>query len=245
MGILVAAALAAGVAAAPRGAAAAPDNLRQGLFGRAPADGRTSPPPVARYVAQDGQRFVLDRSNANRPLLKYDGGHEVWVLQPQLAPRGDVIYKNDLGEPVLRATRLGGLTLFTETRPGGVAAAADGGAPPVRLASLTPQALLERLAQASARASRAARRLIPFEADVTPSSASLVADAAMVTAEALAREAERPEPSPGFERVRKVSMAQGPRPGAVVQADVLVITVAPEMGLAGRPSSDKILAAVR
>ena len=44
------------------------------------------------------------------------------MLQPQPAPRGDVIYKNDLGEPVLRATRLGGVTVFTDHGPAGSAA---------------------------------------------------------------------------------------------------------------------------
>nr|QQZ52104.1 DUF4908 domain-containing protein [Phenylobacterium glaciei] len=54
------------------------------------------------------------------------------------APRGDIIYKNDLGEPVLRATRLGGLTLFTPDRPGGTAAALAGAVRPCGCRSLAP-----------------------------------------------------------------------------------------------------------
>ena len=111
---------------------AGPDNLRESLFGQHPAAGRNSSPPVARYVSQEGDVFVLDRSQ-NRPLLKFQDSPEVWALKPQPAPRGDIIYKNDLGEPVLRATRLGGLTLFTEDRPGGTAAALAGGGPALRL----------------------------------------------------------------------------------------------------------------
>ena len=80
------------------------------------------------------------------------------MLQPQPAPRGDIIYKNDLGQPVLRATRLGGLTVFTQERPSGAPAALVGDSNPLRLPVLGPEALLQKLAQASARASRAARR---------------------------------------------------------------------------------------
>ena len=117
-----------------------------------------APPPVARYVSETGDVFILDRSQP-KPLLKFEHSPEVWVLLPQPGPRGDVIYKNDLGEPVLRATRLGGVTVFTDARPSGAAAALAGGGSSLKLAPLGPQALLERLAQASARASRAARRL--------------------------------------------------------------------------------------
>src|SRR5688500_18964728 len=98
-------------------ASAGPQTLREGLFGDRPLVGRSVSPPVARDVSQEGDAFVLDRSQP-RPLLKFDDSPEVWALRPHPAPRGDVIYKNDLGEPVLRATRLGGLTLFTPSRPG-------------------------------------------------------------------------------------------------------------------------------
>lgn len=218
------------------------DNLRESLFGQPPAAGRNASPPVARYVSQEGDVFVLDRSQ-NRPLLKFQDSPEVWALRPQPAPRGDIIYKNDLGEPVLRATRLGGLTLFTEDRPGGTAAALAGGGPAIRLPALGPQQLLERLAQASARATRAARRLIPFEADASPASSALVADAALVTSEAVIRMSKRPGGPALIARFSKVKLVEGHRPSATVQQGVMRITITPHDGLAGRPSSDRIMAA--
>ncbi|MFN3521838.1 MAG: DUF4908 domain-containing protein [Phenylobacterium sp.] len=219
--------------------------LREGLFGPRPSDGRRmSPPPVARYVSEDGEHFVLDRSTA-RPLLKFDDSPEVYALQAQPAPRGDVIYKNDLGEPVLRATRLGGLTLFTDDRPGGTAAALDGDTQPLRLPVIGPQALLERLAQASARASRAARRLIPFEADATPTSAPLLADAAMVTAEAVVHMSRRPDGRAVLSRITKVELVEGKKPSADIARGVMRVTVVPAQGLAGRPSSKRIISAAQ
>jgi hypothetical protein len=222
---------------------AAPQTLREGLFGDRPAPGRRASPPIARYVSQEGEAFILDRSQP-RAYMKFESSPEVWVLRPHPAPRGDVIYKNDLGEPMLRATRLGGLTLFTAQRPGGSPAAfAGGGGNALRLAPLTPQVLLERLAQASAKATRAARRLIPFEADASPESSAVVADAAIVTAEAVVRLSRRPDGRNLLGRLKKVKLVEGSKPAVALHGSEMRITVSPDDGLAGRPSSDKIMQA--
>lgn len=226
---------------APPALALGAGSLRDNLFGARPSNQDASL-PVARYVSQEGDGFVLDRSQP-RPLLKFDDSPEVWVLKPQPAPRGDVIYMNDLGEPVLRATRLGGLTLFTPDRPGGTAAARAGGGTALRLAQLGPQQLLERLAQASARATRAARRLIPFEADASPGSSAITADAAMVAAEAITRIAKRADAKSILARIGKIRLVEGRKASANLQQGVIQITVSPADGLAGRPSSDRIMAA--
>lgn len=216
--------------------------LREGLFGRRPSlDGRPgAAPPVARYVSEDGDGFVLDMTQGP-PLLKFENSFEVWALKPQPGPRGDTIYKNDLGEPVLRATRLGGLTVFTDDHPAGEAAAVAGAGSPLRLLPLDPQTLAEKLLQASARASRAARRLIPFEAEATPASSALIADAAMVTSEAVLRMAKRPPNHRLLDHIQKVRLAAGRRGGVQLDQGVLQVTVAPPLGLAGRPSSERII----
>lgn len=223
-------------------AQAGPFSLREGLFGHHRQEGRpNAAPPVARYVSEDGDGFTLDLSQP-RPLLKFDNSPEVWALQPQPAPRGDVIYKNDLGEPVLRATRLGGVTVFTPERPAGSAAALDGDAPPLRLTPLGPQMLLERLAQASARASRAAHRLMPFSADASPTSSAVIADAAMVTSEAIVRLAHRADARRLLPKIRQVRLVEGRRSAASLKEGTLQVMVAPGDGLAGRPSSERIVA---
>jgi hypothetical protein len=222
-------------------------SLRDRFMGHRPASGLdASTPPVARYVTEDGDVFTLDRTQP-KPLLKFENSFEVWALQPQPAPRGDTLYKNDLGEPVLRATRMGGVTVFTDQRPGGAAAALAGMAAPLKLAIMGPQALLERLAQASARASRAARRLIPFEAgrpgqEATPTSAPLIADAAMVTSEAVVRMSKRADTRRVLDRIAKVQLVEGRNASAQLYGDgLLQVMVAPPQGMAGRPSSDRIV----
>jgi uncharacterized protein DUF4908 len=220
------------------------ESLRDALFPprAASPDGRQgAAPPVARYISEDGDVFILDLSQP-RPLLKYDNSFEVWTLKPQPGPRGDTIYKNDLGEPVLRATRLGGVTIFTDDHPGGEAAAVAGASSPLRLMLLGPQALAEKLLQASARASRAARRLIPFEAEASPSSSAVIADAAMVTSEAVVRMAKRADAHRLLDRIMKVRLVAGRKARATIDpAGVLEVTVNPPQGLAGRPSSELIV----
>ena len=79
-------------------------------------DSRTTAiPPVARYNIDEGGSFILDRT-AKRALLKFEDSSEIWQLQSAPGPRGDIIYKNDAGEPMLRATKLGGMTVFTARR---------------------------------------------------------------------------------------------------------------------------------
>ncbi len=233
--------LAVGLGVAQPAAAGPLGSLGESLFGRHSKDGRDfSAPPIARYISEDGDVFVLDRTGP-KPLLKFDGSFEVWALSAQQAPRGDTIYKNDLGEPVLRATRLGGITIFTDHRPDGEAAALAGPAAPLKLAIMGPQPLLERLEQASARASHAARRLIPFYAEATPTSAPLIADAAMVTSEAVVRITKRSDAHKILDRILKVQLLEGPKASVQVTQGTLQVTVAPPQGLAGRPSSDLIV----
>ena len=229
----------AALASAHPASAGIADKLREGLFKQHRGD-EVPGPPLGRYISEEGRTFTLDLTQPV-PMLKFDDSPEVYALLPSPAPRGDTIYRNDLGEPVLRATRLGGVTLFTDQRPGGSAAALSGVGSPLRLAIMGPQALFERLALASARASRAARRLIPFEAEATPASSALIADSAMVTSEAVVRMTKHSGSRRMLDRILKVRLVAGREPDAEVTQGVLEVTVAPTQGLAGRPSSDRIV----
>ncbi len=200
-----------------------------------------SGPVIGRYEIDEGGSFVLDRSSP-RPLLKFENSPEIWVLQPTRGPRGDMIYRNDLGEPMIRATRIGGMTVFTENRPDGAAAALESASPPIRLTALSPAGLFQRFYQASVRASRAAQHEVKFETreDAEPSTAAAVADAAMVASEALADMAGRPSARRVLTRIDDVLIAQGARPAATLQGRVLVVTIVASQGVFGRPSSRRI-----
>jgi hypothetical protein len=227
--------------------AAHAQSLHDLLFGRhKPSVGRDfSAPPVARYASEDGDAFVLDLSQ-DRPLLKFENSPEVWALDPRPAPRGDIIYKNDVGETLVRATRLGGVTVFTPHRPDGEAAAVEGVAPPLHLSALGPQAVLDRLGVASLRASHAAKHVILFDAEATPASSAVIADAATVASVAVMRMAERPQGKSRLGSLRRVFLEEGKRVAAQLEKSTgtLKITVMPALGLAGRPSSERIAVAM-
>lgn len=228
------------LAAAP--AHAQNSSLKDFLFGDKPAESqrRAAPPPVARYVSETGEGFILDRSTG-KPLLKFESSYEVWALHPEVGPRGDINYKNDLGQLILRATKVGGFTLFTRKRPSGAAAEVMGVAPALRLKPVNPLALYQIMRLASSRASKASGKLIGFEADATPASSPLIADACIIASEAVIRLSRTAKGRDQLEKIGKVVIVEGPRPSVVLKNEVLLIVVSPGQGLAGRPSSERII----
>ena len=238
-----------GLGAAGPTCAGEPFNLRDALFGR---QSRTASlefpaPTVARYEDDSGQGFIFDRVDGRDALLKFDGDAEIWALTATVGPRGDVIYKNDVGEPILRATRVGGLTLFTSDRPAGMAAAFLGEAPAPRPAHvLGPEGLQLMALQASARASRAAQHLVEFDApDVNASSEMVFADAFFIVAEAFAHLSEHGRAGQQvLAHVADVRFLVGPSPAAALHGPTVQITIAPQLGIAGRPSSERVVAVI-
>jgi hypothetical protein len=206
---------------------------------------RSDMPPASRWEANPGD-FVLDRSTPPRPLMRFDSSPEIWVLLPTPGPRGDIIYKNDTGRTLLRATMVGGMTVFPLERPDGSAAAFSGPSPPIRPPQVIgPSTLFSRLAAASVRASRAAQHLITMEApDYNVESAWLAADAALVASEAMVRLAPTPNGRRYMARIGEINVVDGRRPGASLANGVLTLTIVSNMGFAGRPSSDRIIQAV-
>ena len=145
-------------------------------------------------------------------------------------------------EMAVRATRLGGMTVFTPKRPDGSAAAFEGASAPLRVPPLSPQALFRIFYQASIRASRAAGHTIAFETlqDADPLTAGPMADAASVTSEALLDMAALPGGKATLGRVNDVVIAQGGKTGVGLQKGVLTVTIVSSQGVFGRPSSRRI-----
>ena len=212
-----------------------------------PGDNRAAPaPPVARYLAVQGQSFIFDRTAAAPDaLLKFDDDPEVWVLHPSPAPRGDTIYRDDVGDAVLRITRLGGVTLFTPEERDGMPVALLGDADDLTATpAIPPGPLLQRLVQASARASRAAQHLITFEApNVTPQSSPMFSDAFAVASDAVVRLGRRADARAFLARLDKVLFVMGEKADVAVNGAVMTVTLAPAKGFAGRPSSDRMIKA--
>jgi hypothetical protein len=241
-------ALAALLCAASVGPALAdqPVSLREALTGKRARDGRADvhAPSVARYRSESGNQFVLDRSG-DVALLRYERSDEVWALRPTPAPGGDIIYRNDIGQPVIRATRLGGLILFTPDRPAGAPAALLGEGAPSKPPKLGPTELFAVLARSSARASRAAQRTIAFVApDMHSGAEYVVASASGVAADTLVRMGALREGQPYLARVKTVRFRLGKKMDVRFHDGIVDVTINPSEGIAGRPSSSRIAKAI-
>lgn len=213
-------------------------SLRDRVFGR-------NLPPTGRYVSEQGVGFVLDRSAGPRPLLRFDNSAETWALQPSPAPRGDVIYRTDAGDEVLRITPDGGMTLYTTRQPQGTPVSAVGVAEPLRAAAMSPVDLARSLIRQSGLAGRALGRTVVIDApDVTPGSEAQVAEAAAVAVEAIARVARAENLRGRATRVRRILILIGDRPDVTLAGGTLRIVIEPARGPVGRPSSARIVRTV-
>jgi hypothetical protein len=101
---------------------------------------------------------------------------------------------------------------------------------------------VQRVRVATARASRAAQHDIEFATveDVRPETSVLAAESATVVAEAFERMARKGDRSV-ISRIVRVLLAEGRKPAAAVKNGALTITYSPDQGLAGRPSSKRII----
>jgi hypothetical protein len=211
--------------------------LAQGLLDLPANDG----PAVERYQTPDGRvRFVLDRSGARVALVRFDGSDEVHVLRAVPGPRGDDLYKTDTGDVLLRMTAFGSVIVYADPKRMGAPAQAAGFSAPVPPPEAPKGGLRVWLQSVQREAARRLGRQVEFQApeDAHGAASGVVADAAARAAEGLAT-------MPETVQVSRVVIRYGAQPHAVVVSESLTITIAPQMGYAGRPSSAAVQAALR
>jgi hypothetical protein len=222
------------------------DTLKERLEARVGLRSKPAYAPSGRFQAEGGDVFVLDRTGP-KALLKFQNRDEVWLLDGHAAPRGDTVFKNDAGETVLRASKLGGLTLFTRQAPGGQAVMLAGPAEPLSTRrTLSFVALFHALVVSGHHATRAAQHplAVTLLDTATAETAGPIADAAAVVAEAF-EDLDRSGRRDLLARWRKVNLALGGKADIKVDGDVLVIVLNPKDGVAGRPSSARIERAMK
>lgn len=196
-------------------------------------------PPTGRYVADSGEAFILDRSG-QRPLLRFDRREETWVLRPSAAPRGDVIYRNDAGEQILRVTPGGGMTVYTPRAPGGSPASFAGPGQSLTPPTLGPFLLFQLMERRSAMISQALGRLVEINLSGERSEA-LCVEALVVTTEAVIRIARSPTARQHLSQLRSITIVEGRRASVTYSRGQLVVVVNPDDGMAGRPSSARVI----
>lgn len=199
-------------------------------------------PTPGRYISDTGEGFVLDRSG-NRPLLRFDRRDETWVLRPSPAPRGDVIYRNDAGQQVLRITPNGGMTVYTPRTPGGAPASFAGPGESLAPPRLGPAQMMNLMLRRSAMASQAVGRTVEINVDTGVDSESLAVEALILSTDAVLRIARSPSGRPALNQLRRIVIVEGQAASVNYSRGELRIVVAPSQGVAGRPSSARVIRA--
>lgn len=213
----------------------------QALRNRNAAAARAAP-PTGRYVAESGEAFILDRSG-QRPLLRFDRRDETWVLRPTAAPRGDVIYRNDAGDQLLRVTPGGGMTVYTPRAPGGSPASFAGPGQSLTPPTLGPTQLFQLMARRSAMLSQTMGRLIEINVDTDGQAEGLAVEALILSTDAVLRIARSPTARSSLDRLRSITIIEGQRASVTYARGDLRIIVSPVQGVAGRPSSARVIQA--
>ena len=201
----------------------------QGLYSNGPG--------ASRYSTPDGAvRFVFDRSGGRAALVRFEGDPEVHVLRPVMAAGGVEIYTTEDGGIQLRVTPHGGIIVYTRNLSTGAPVSEDGRAAPLAPASIALEQMLDRMRDLQAHARRNVGQTVTFSIQTrqqpSPPVAGVLLDAAERAAEGLA--------AAPMTNVRRVVIIVGPTPRVVMQGDLLIVQVAPQMGYAGRPSSAAI-----
>lgn len=199
-------------------------------------------PPVGHYASESGEGFTLDRSG-QRPLLRFDRRDETWVLRPTAAPRGDIIYRNDAGQQILRMTPGGGMTVFTSRAPGGSPVSFTGPGETLAQPSLGPAQLFQLMARRSAMLSQNIGRLIEINVDTDEEAEGLSVEALILSTDAVLRIARSPTGRSSLNQLRRIVVVQGNGASVSYLRGELRIVVAPTQGVAGRPSSARVIRA--
>ncbi|HEY1414574.1 MAG TPA: DUF4908 domain-containing protein [Caulobacteraceae bacterium] len=206
------------------------------------SDQMHSIPPTARFSTDEGSWFILDRSQKPALLRFEDDADVVWVVSPSRGPRGDILFKDDVGDVLIRVTKLGGVTVFTAHRPMGAAATLEGKAQPIHTLPVGLSTLYQRMVVASTRCTRATHHLVAFEApEADAHSAPALASAAILAMEGVVVAAGHAQGKSAVAHLGRVVLIRGPRSGASLQHGVLTIEVSPGDGFSGIPSSARIV----
>jgi len=186
--------------------------------------------------------FTLD-TYGDKYLIRFNGDPEIYVLYADHAPLGGRALKYDSGQTVIRVAGWGGLTLYTETAPGGVPAERTGDALPPSLGPIS-LADMQNASEDEAEHLAYSRRVrLAFTADwnALAGDARLRAicfDAMENASRGIDRFLTIPKGREAFaKRVDQVRMALGTKPLMFLSGKTLNITFNAQMGFAGRASS--------
>jgi Domain of unknown function (DUF4908) len=200
------------------------------------------------YTAGDIQFTLLPYGD--KYLLRYEGDPEVYVLYVDSGSLGGRVLKYDSGVTAIRVTGWGGMTIYTDTKPGGLPAARTGDSTPPAM----PQASLTDMQKAAGDETQHVayvRKLkLAFTADWNALAANdvqraLAFDTLQNTARGIDRFAAVAAARSAFAaKIETINVEPGNRPLIALHGRTLNVTYVANHGYAGRASSRAIARAL-
>lgn len=214
------------------------------------AEGAAQSNPFRRMLGQDVQAverslwferadgrggFVFDRSARNALILP-DDGEEIYAVERARAAGGGEVWLTDTGRVLLRRSNLGGWTFFPADRPDGVIVEPVGQAQALVATPVDARALEDAANDMVEHLARLSRNEIRAElTDLNPMGDAYMIDTMMM----IERAADR-APRRSLRELQVVRMGVAEAPRAQFDGEVLDVSIAPDEGYAGRPSSASI-----
>ncbi len=214
---------------------------------------------VERYVLASDDRVFLFEERGSTARVRFlcspidtrldcslDGEEpapEIHVLDATRAPRGDVIYKTEEGETLLRIAAYGGATVFWPGETHGIAASKSfGDDRPLSLDFVDYEAAANRARSASVYVSNMVGAPVFFDISAgrrsAGASAAVLADAVLIAAKGVITVADDPIGARAVAaRIKRIAFIPGPAPGVTLNGAAIEITYAPNQDVSGRPSS--------
>ncbi len=186
--------------------------------------------------------FTLDRYS-DKYIIRFSGDPEIYVLYPDRASLGGKVLKFDSGAVVLRVAGWGGMTLYTDTQPGGVPAERTGDSLPPSLGNISLSDMQSAAEDEAAHLAYSHHVHLNFTADWSALSGdsrlrALCFDALENTERGIARFASNDRARGAFaKKIDQVRLALGTKPIMFLSGRTLNVTFNAQTGYIGRASS--------
>ena len=201
------------------------------------------------YEAGDNTHFTLDRANGHY-LLRFAGDPEIFVLYGDHASLGGRVLKYDSGKTALQVAGWGGMTLYTDKKPGGLPAMRTGDSVAPSLPPVSLDAVKAAAGDEADHLAYARRLKLSFAADWDQLAGDAELRAQCFDAlENAARGIDRFAALPAGHRalsghIDTVMMQTSGKPTLQLKGRKLIVTYDPDRGYAGRASSRAIAQAL-
>lgn len=200
---------------------------------------RSEAAAVSRFERADGAGgFVLDRTSAP-VLFRWHGESEVLALTARRAAGGGTSLVTDWGYEILRVNSMGGATLYPPDVPSGVIADQWEPAGPLRMSQRSVDEVVDRVTWAAGAVRDELGHPVQIDYGAAPRDGlAVMFEAIDLTVTGLRTARQRDEQAGGD--LALIRFVVGERASVRYDGTQLSVSIDPDAGFAGRPSSERI-----